>query len=100
MSYATFHFYDELNYFLPSYRRNTTFTHNFEGRVSIKDMVESLGVPHTEIEAIAANGQGVGLTYLVEDAARIEVFGFFSKTAVAKFIRQPLEGEPAFILDV
>jgi uncharacterized protein with PIN domain len=100
MSYATFHFYDELNYFLPLHRRHTTFTHTFEGRVSIKDMIESFGVPHTEIEAISANGRSVDLTYLVDDAARIEVFGFSSRNPVEKLIRPPLEGEPRFILDV
>ena len=100
MSYATFHFYDDLYYFLPSNHRYTTINHTFEGRVSIKDMIESLGVPHTEIEAISANGRGVDLTYLVEDAARIEVFGFSSKIPADKLIRPPLEGEPSFVLDV
>jgi uncharacterized protein with PIN domain len=100
MSSATFHFYDELNYFLPSYQRATDFTHTFEGRVSIKDMIESLGVPHTEIEAISANGRGVDLTYLVDDNDRLEVYGFSSQAPVPNLIRPPLKEAPTFILDV
>jgi uncharacterized protein with PIN domain len=100
MSTVIFHFYDEPNYFLPPHRRDIDFTHTFEGRVSIKDMIESFGVPHTEIEAISANGRGVDLTYLVDDNDRVEVFGFSSRIPVGKLIRPPLEGAPQFIIDV
>jgi hypothetical protein len=40
------------------------FAHSFVGRVSIKDVIESLGVPHIEVEAIIV-GQSVEFAYLV-----------------------------------
>src|SRR5438105_3835897 len=76
MGSVTFYFHSDLDYFLTPKRCRTDFTHTFEGRVSIKDMVESLGVPHTEIQAITANQRPVDLTYLVEDQSRIEVWNY------------------------
>ncbi|MDB5081332.1 MAG: hypothetical protein JWP00_3256 [Chloroflexi bacterium] len=99
MSAVTFYFEGDLNYFLPAGRRNTSFSHEFKGRVSIKDMIESLGVPHTEIKAIIANGRPVDLTYLVEEDAQIEVYGFPSKAPVGGQVRPPFIGEPRFVLD-
>ncbi len=52
MSKAIFRFYEELNKFLPKRRRKTDFQVNFKGRRSIKEMIEALGVPHTEIDLI------------------------------------------------
>lgn len=100
MSAVTFRFHDELNYFLPPNRRNICFTYTFDGRVSIKDMLESLGLPHTEIEAITANGRPVDLTYLVEDGAQIEVFGYSSEYPGDGQIRPPWPNEPPFVLDI
>lgn len=73
------------------------FEHNFDGRVSIKDMVESLGVPHTEIEVIAANGQSKDFNYLVQADDAVEVYAEFNTTGVP--LRPPFPGRPAFILD-
>jgi hypothetical protein len=51
MPYALFRFYEELNDFLPKQRRKADFNAEFDGKRSIKDMIEALGVPHTEVDA-------------------------------------------------
>ena len=43
------------------------------GKVSIKNVIESLGVPHTEVGQILANGQAVGFDYIPEGRVQIEV---------------------------
>lgn len=48
--------------------------HSFDRRASIKDVVESLGVPHPEIERLAVNGQEVGFDYIVLDGDRVQVW--------------------------
>ena len=53
-------FYEELNDFLPRERRKKSFRHRFFGARSVKDLVESLGVPHTEIDVILVDGESVG----------------------------------------
>ena len=45
MKTVFFRFYEELNDFLPGDKRKITFEHKFTGRVAVKDMIESLGVP-------------------------------------------------------
>lgn len=74
MAIADFHFHAELNDFLTPSRRRVSFTYVFEGRGSIKDMIESLGVPHTEVDLILINGDSVDFSYLVQDGDRIGVY--------------------------
>ena len=74
---AWFRFYEELNDFLPAARRKQTFRHRLNRRASIKDVIESLGVPHTEVELILANGRSVDFSYIVGDGDRISVYPVF-----------------------
>ena len=67
-------FYEELNDFLPPRRRKVRFIHEFQRRASIKDMIEALGVPHTEIDLILVNGQSVDFSHIVQDGDHISVY--------------------------
>ena len=101
MSTAHFRFYEELNDFLPPGQRKVEFEHRFHRRTSIKDMIESLGVPHPEIELILVNGQSVGFSHIVEDGDRISVYPVFESLDVSSLIRlrpAPLR-EPRFVVD-
>ncbi len=64
MQKAIFHFYKELNDFLPKPGRNIDFDAKFKDRRSVKDMIEALGVPHTEVDIILANGKSVDFGYI------------------------------------
>src|SRR5262249_3911232 len=100
MSRAVFIFHAELNDFLPRARRNITFTHDFHDRVSIKDMIESLGVPHTEVAAIVVNGGRVDFSYIVQDGDRLDVYPASIPIAHAALLLRPaLPGEARFVLD-
>lgn len=79
MARADFRFHAELNYFLPPSQQQVSFTHCFKGRASIKDMIEALGVPHPEVDAIAVNGEAVDFSYIVQDGDRIEVYPAFGQ---------------------
>jgi uncharacterized protein len=101
MSLAYFRFDEALSVFLPRVKKNTTIEHPFDWRGSVKDMVESLGVPHAEIELIVANGVSIDFDYIVEDEAHIDVYSHAENVAVSPklALRPPLEGRPSFILD-
>lgn len=102
MSRATFRFYAELNPFLLRSKRHTAFDHTFEGRQSIKDMIESLGVPHTEVDLILVNGQSVDFHYLVQDGDHISVYPVFEAFDITPVLRlrpQPLR-VVRFVLDI
>lgn len=77
MFQATFRFYEELNDFLAKHRRKADFEAAFKEERSIKDMIESLGVPHTEVDLILVNGQSVDFSYILRDGDRVSVYPVF-----------------------
>jgi len=87
MARARFRFYEELNDFLPQERRKVEFTHEFDRRASIKDMIEALGVPHPEIELILVNGEPVTFDYIVCDGDRISVYPVFEALDISTEVR-------------
>lgn len=101
MSSAQIRFYAELNDFLPTDRRQVTFVHTFDGRPSVKDTIEALGIPHTEVDLILANGDSVDFSYHLRDGDRISVYPIFESIDIAPILRvrpQPLR-EASFVLD-
>ena len=101
MPRASFRFYEELNDFLVPSRYKTAFAHTFHRRASVKDMIESFGVPHTEVELILANGESVDFSYIVRDGDRISVYPMFESLDISPLLRlrpEPLR-HPKFVLD-
>ena len=95
-------FYEELNDFLPSARRKIRFIHEFQRRASIKDMIEALGVPHTEVDLILVNGQSVDFNHIVRDGDHISVYPTFESFDIQPLVRvrpRPLRVS-RFALDV
>ncbi len=95
-------FYEELNDFLPPARRKVRFIHEFQRRASVKDMIEALGVPHTEIDLIMVNGQSVDFSHIVRDGDHISVYPMFESFDVQSLVRvrpHPLRTS-RFVLDV
>jgi uncharacterized protein with PIN domain len=102
MSRATFRFYAELNDFLPPSRRGIAFEHVFSGRPSVKDAIESLGVPHGEVDLVLLDGESVEFTAPLTDGARVSVFPMFESVDISSIARvrpEPLR-ETRFVLDV
>ena len=56
---AVLRFYEELNDYLPPERRKRDFVHAFDGTPAVKDVIEALGVPHTEVDLILVDGRSV-----------------------------------------
>ena len=99
---ATFRFYAELNDFLPPSRRSAPFVHSFLGRPAVKDTIEALGIPHTEVDLVLLDGESVDFRAPLFDGARVSVFPVFESIDIRSITRvrpQPLR-EPRFVLDV
>lgn len=95
-------FYEELNDFLPLNKRKKRFEHSFINRTSVKDLIESLGVPHTEVDLILVNGISEKFSYLIkagDDIAVYPVFESLDITNVQHLRSRPLR-KPKFVLDV
>jgi uncharacterized protein with PIN domain len=99
---ASFRFYAELNDHLPPRLRYSTVEKRFVVPASVKDMIESLGVPHTEVDLVLVNGESSDFTRLIQNGDRISVYPVFESIDIAPVLRvrtQPLR-EPKFVLDV
>ena len=102
MSIAQFRFYEELNDFLPPAKRKKEFSYHFDGNPSIKDAIEAIGVPHTEVDLILVGGRSVGFNYHLQDNDRVSVYPVFESLDISPIIRlrdAPLR-RTAFILDI
>jgi len=50
-----------------------SFLHHFTRRASVKDVIESLGVPHPVIGRLTVNDQAVGFNYILHDMDIVQV---------------------------
>jgi len=128
MPTAFFRFYAELNDFLPADKRQIEFPYSLDDpmrgssptvregsgrpaksmsrkfedrRVSVKELIESLSVPPTEVDLILVEGHPVDFSYLVRDGDRISVYPVFEALNIAPLVRlrlHPLR-ELRFVLD-
>jgi uncharacterized protein with PIN domain len=98
--HAVFRYYAELNDFLPSSRRSICFRHHFELPASVKDMIESMGVPHTEVDLILLNSTPVDFSHPVGNGDRVSVYPAFRTLDMSPVLhlRAPLR-EFRFVLD-
>ncbi|MFW6281170.1 MAG: Mut7-C RNAse domain-containing protein, partial [Halanaerobium sp.] len=78
------------------------YKHYYRGNPSIKDRIESLGIPHTEVELILKNGVPVDFSYLVEDNDRFSVYPYFYNIKLPEGykLQEEYPGKAKFILDV
>ena len=100
-SEAELRFYEELNDFLPEARRKVAFSIPVRGARSVKDAIESTGVPHTEVDLILVDGRSVGFDHLLHGGERVAVYPMFEALDIAPVVRlrpRPLR-EPRFIVD-
>jgi len=101
-------FYDELNDFLVQNQRDADFDVELKKVRSVKDLIESVGIPHTEIDVIIVNGESVGFNYQVHPGDNISVYPVFDSLHDSIFIDpsalhhcQPKQlGDTRFVLDV
>src|SRR5215471_6222101 len=88
---ATFLFHGSLNDFLLSSKRRKPVVYTFDDTPAIKHAIETIGVPHPEIDVIRVNNVAVDFYYSLQDEDIAEVFPFISSHQ---------KEEEKFILDV
>lgn len=99
---SLFRFYEELNDFLPKPFFKKDFSYSFTGNPSVKNSVEAIGIPHTEIDLILVDGISVDFEYKLKGGELISVYPVFESfdiSAVIKLRAKPLR-KIRFIVDV
>lgn len=71
--------YAELNDFVPPAVRGRSFLHRFWGNPSVKDVIEALGVPHTEVELILINGRASTFAERLAGGERVAAYPVFEE---------------------
>jgi uncharacterized protein with PIN domain len=96
-----FRFYAELNTLIPRKDRQGDIKQVFKGRQTVKHLIESLGIPHTEIDLILINGTSVDFSYIPKEGEIISVYPVFESFDISSLVRlraTPLR-ESRFVLD-
>ncbi len=85
-------FYGPLNDFLAPSAKRRTLRWKFDVAGSVKDMIESVGVPHTEVDLILADREAVDFDHRLRDGERIAVYPTFQSLDISELswiVRQP-----------
>lgn len=98
---AEFRFYGGLNDFIDPVRRGKESLYIFDEHPSVKDAIESMGVPHTEVDLILADGNAVDFSFHLQDGGRISVYPHFfgPETAPEGRLHRPPPEPARFVLD-
>lgn len=99
---ACFRFYAELNDHLPPDQQYKTLEKEFLLPASVKDMIESFGIPHAEVDLIVVNGESSDFARLIRNGDRVAVYPVFESIDITPVLRlrpQALR-EPKFVLNV
>jgi hypothetical protein len=96
--YVTVRAYAELNDFLAPESRGLTLRQPFRTHQTVKDVLEAMGIPHTEIDLILVNGDAKDFGHRPSSGDRIAaypVFEAFDIGSTARLRPGPLLGRHA-----
>src|SRR5437762_6747893 len=100
-AHSVFRFYEELNDFLPEERRKRAFPVEIDRARSVKDAIESVGVPHPEVDLIVVDGVSVDFAHVLRGGERVAVYPMFERIDITPVLRLrllPLR-DPRFVAD-
>lgn len=100
--FVTVRVYAELNDFLEADSRGQLVRRPCQSHQTVKDVLEAMGIPHTEIDLILVDGEPVGFDHRPAVGDRIAVYPMFEALDIGSTARlrpQPLR-DPRFVIDV
>ncbi|QJD97402.1 hypothetical protein HH214_16760 [Mucilaginibacter robiniae] len=73
LNVAYFHAEGSLKDLLPA-NASTPYVYHFTGNPAIKDAIEAMGVPHTEVDVIQVNNKFVDFSYILQHYDHVNVY--------------------------
>lgn len=101
MGMVLIRFYEELNDFLPPGKRKRDFEVPLNGKETVQEIIEKLGVPRALVDLLLVNGQSASFDDVVGEGDRISaypVFERFNIKGVSRVREKPLR-QLRFIVD-
>jgi uncharacterized protein with PIN domain len=92
-------FHGDLNVFLGSKAGDAVIERRLAEKTSIKDIIESCGVPHPEVDLILVDEQTVGFDHTLANDAKVEVFPVQNRGTVHTDKRLQTIGISRFVAD-
>jgi uncharacterized protein with PIN domain len=89
----------DLDFFLRSGTRARSLKRSLNEKTSVKDVIESCGIPHTEIDLILVNEQPVDFGYAIAGEAEIELYPVGATPPVFKYKCLQVATTTAFVAD-
>jgi uncharacterized protein len=92
-------FHGDLKVFLGSKSRGATVERRLSEKTSIKDVIESCGVPHPEVDLILVDDQTVGFDHTLTNDASVKIFPVQNRGTVRTDKRLQTIGISRFVAD-
>src|SRR3954463_2824366 len=91
----------DLDFFLRSEARGRSIERSLSEKTSVKDAIESCGVPHPEVDLILVDGRSVDFAHVLRGGERVSVYPMFESLDITPLLRlrpRPLR-DPRFVAD-
>ena len=100
-THAELRFYEELNDFLPQALRKRDIEVPIDRARSVKDAIESVGVPHAEVDLVLVDGHSVGFDHVLRGGERVAVYPMFERLDISPLVhlRPRALRDPRFVAD-
>jgi uncharacterized protein with PIN domain len=92
-------FHDDLTFFLKSKASNHVIERNLDEKTSVKDVIESCGVPHPEVDLILVNREPVDFSHPIVKDADIDLYSVQSQYLLFKEKRLQVRSIKRFAAD-
>jgi uncharacterized protein len=89
----------DLYFFVRSGVLSRPIERHLSEKTSVKDVIESCGVPHPEIDLILVNGKPVDFDYALADDANIELYPVITRSPTFKYKRLQVAKYSRFVAD-
>jgi uncharacterized protein len=93
------YFRGDLYVFLGSKAGDAVVERRLAEKTSIKDVIESCGVPHPEVDLILADGQAVGFDHTLTNDTKVEVFPVGNRSPISTEKQLQTIGLSRFVSD-
>jgi len=96
-----FRFYGALNDFLPILIRQRSFTLSYKTSITVAEVFESIGIPHSEVALVLVNSEPKSIEYKLQENDYMSVypaFETFDISSISNNIQIEIDN-PRFILD-